>query len=85
MTGLPWQSLHTGNSFQHLPMRLQVVIVAPREMIDRIITKHEMVSDLLTGSWLHLIAIEGRKMYRFSENGNWEQLDEVQASKLTEV
>ena len=85
MTGLPWQSLHTGNSFQHLPMRLQVVIVAPREMIDRIITKHEMVSNLLTGSWLHLIAIEGRKMYRFSENGNWEQLDEVQASKLTEV
>ena len=85
MTGLPWQSLHTGNFFQHLPMRLQVVIAAPREMIDRIITKHEMVSNLLTGSWLHLIAIEGGKMYGFSENGNWEQLDEVQASKLTEV
>ena len=85
MTGLPWQSLHTGNSFQHLPMRLQAVIAAPREMIDRIITKHEMVSNLLTGSWLHLIAIEGEKMYRFSENGNWEQLDEVQASTLTEV
>lgn len=77
MTGLPWQSLHTGKAYQHLPLRLQVVIIAPRTMIDRVVTKHEIVSNLLTGSWLHLIAIEGSEMYRFTENGNWEQLTGV--------
>ncbi len=72
MTGLPWQSLHTGEKLQHLPLRLQVVIAAPREMIDRVIAKHEMVANLLTGGWLHLIAIDDSEMYRYSEDGNWD-------------
>jgi uncharacterized protein YbcC (UPF0753/DUF2309 family) len=74
-TGLPLQSLHTGKQFQHLPMRLQVVIDAPREMIDRVIAKHQLVSDLLTGGWLHLVAIEGQTMYRFVQDATWESLD----------
>ncbi len=76
-TGLPMQSLHTGTQFQHLPMRLQVVIDAPREMIDRVIAKHRFVSDLLTGGWLHLVAIEGQTTYRFLQNGTWEPLNSV--------
>ncbi|MBX3423969.1 MAG: DUF2309 domain-containing protein [Pirellulaceae bacterium] len=74
MTGLPWQSLHTGKQFQHLPMRLQVVINAPREMIDRIIAKHQLVADLLTGGWLHLVAIEEQTTYRYTLAGKWESL-----------
>ena len=74
MTGLPWQSLHTGDRYQHLPMRLQVVIAAPRTMIDRIIDKHELLGDLLTGGWLHLIAIEAENLYRYANQGTWELL-----------
>jgi uncharacterized protein YbcC (UPF0753/DUF2309 family) len=73
-TGLPWQSLHTGRSYQHLPMRLQVVIAAPREMIDRVIDKHEMVANLFDGHWLHLIAIENGQTYRYGASGSWEPL-----------
>ena len=74
MTGLPWQSLHTGKQFQHLPLRLQVVIDAPREMIDRVIAKHQLVSDLLRGGWLHLIAIDQQVFYRLDLDALWEPL-----------
>ena len=72
MTGLPWQSLHTGQAYQHLPMRLQVVIAAPRAMIERVIAKHAMVANLLSGSWLHLLAIEAGEVHRYTASGNWE-------------
>ncbi|MEO8269410.1 MAG: DUF2309 domain-containing protein, partial [Aureliella sp.] len=74
MTGLPWQSLHTGEHYQHLPMRLQVVIAAPREMIARVISKHVGVENLLKGAWLHLIAIEGDAMHGYCADGTWRQL-----------
>ncbi len=74
-TGLPWQSLHTGQHYQHLPMRLQVVIAAPREMIERVIAKHEIVANLLKGSWLHIIAINGQRPYRYLPTGGWEDLE----------
>ena len=75
MTGLPLQSLHTGTQYQHKPLRLQVVIDAPREMIERIIAKHQLVSDLLSGGWLHLVAIEEKATYRFTQAALWELLD----------
>ncbi|TWU04453.1 YbcC family protein [Stieleria varia] len=72
MTGLPWQSLHTGSDFQHLPQRLLVVIAAPRESIGRVIAKHQPVADLLHGGWLHLMSIEDGKVYRYTMDGVWE-------------
>ncbi len=74
-TGLPWQSLHTGSAYQHVPMRLQVVIDAPREMIDQVIAKHELVSNLLSGGWLHLICLEQQNFYRYSTKGHWKTLN----------
>ncbi len=75
MTGLPWQSLHTGAELQHLPMRLQVVIAAPRKSIERVIEKHELVANLLSGGWLHLVAIDDQVHYRYTEAGQWETID----------
>ncbi|TWU55335.1 DUF2309 domain-containing protein [Rubripirellula reticaptiva] len=82
MTGLPWQSLHTGDRYQHLPMRLQVVIAAPLDMIERVIAKHEMVSNLLDGGWLQLVAITDGRTYRYCKGANWQQLDEANAASL---
>ena len=70
MTGLPWQSLHTGEELQHLPMRLQSVIAAPLASIDRVIAKHEMVRDLVDNGWLHLVAIDEGITYRYAD-GTW--------------
>ncbi len=73
MTGLPWQSLHTGDHYQHLPLRLLVVIAAPRESIQRIIDKHELIASLIANSWLHLLAIEDDGCsYRYTAIGSWE-------------
>jgi uncharacterized protein YbcC (UPF0753/DUF2309 family) len=74
MTGLPWQSLHTGDDYQHLPLRLQSIIAAPRESIDRVIAKHDAISNLLSGGWLHLIAIEDGQLYRYDASGTWRSM-----------
>lgn len=72
MTGLPWQSLHTGKQLQHLPLRLQVVIAAPRSSIARVIEQHELVANLITNGWLHLVAVEDGGVYRYTSHGTWE-------------
>jgi uncharacterized protein YbcC (UPF0753/DUF2309 family) len=83
---LPWQSLHTGDKYQHWPLRLQVVIAAPRDSIQRVIDKHTLVSNLITNGWLHLIAIDGPDMFRFSAAKNWEPLDGLcRSSRLGKV
>ena len=74
-TGMPWQSIHTGSAYQHVPLRLQVVIEAPREKIDQVIAKHENVSNLLRGGWLHLISLEGKTAHRYSTKGRWVEVD----------
>ncbi len=75
MTGLPWQSLHNGSEFQHAPLRLQAVIAAPREAIQRVIDKHALVSNLIVNGWVHLIAIEGSTHYRYTENSQWQPVE----------
>ncbi len=79
MTGLPWQSLHTGAAYQHLPMRLQVVMAAPRAMIDRVINQHGLVANLIQSTWLHLVAIEDGLLYRYGNDGAWNRMNPAQA------
>ena len=73
-TGLPWQSLHSGDDFQHLPMRLQAVIAAPKATIERILAKHANVNDLVQNQWMHLIAIEDGQAFQYSADGQWEAI-----------
>jgi uncharacterized protein len=69
--GLPWQSLHDGERWLHTPLRLTVVIEAPREAIDAVIAKHETVRQLLDNQWLYLTRLEGERMERYSD-GSWQ-------------
>jgi uncharacterized protein YbcC (UPF0753/DUF2309 family) len=59
--GLSLQSLHDGQRFVHEPLRLTVVIDAPREAIDQVIEKHAAVKHLLDNGWIHL--------WRFADAG----------------
>lgn len=70
-TGLPWQSVHDGERFQHEPLRLTVVVDAPREAIEGVIRKHAIVHDLATNGWLTLLAWEGEEMFRWTANESW--------------
>ncbi len=69
MTGLPWQCLHDGQRFQHEPLRLLVVIEAPREAIQRVIHQHQHVQDLVTNGWLTLMALEDDQCHRWHSDG----------------
>lgn len=72
MTGLPWQSVHDGERFQHEPLRLLVVIETTRDAITRIIDKHPLVRDLVSNGWLSLVALEEDRFYRWTSAGRWE-------------
>ncbi len=56
--GLPLQSVHDGRQFVHEPLRLSVVIEAPREALEQIIAKHQVVRELVENGWLHLLQLE---------------------------
>lgn len=73
-SGLPWQSVHDGKTLQHEPLRLSVVIEAPREAIAQVIEKHQSVRGLITGDWISLTAIDNSQMYRYASDGTWEEI-----------
>lgn len=56
--GLPMQSLHDGERWMHTPLRLSVLIEAPRAGIDAVLEKHETVRALVENEWLYLFQID---------------------------
>jgi uncharacterized protein YbcC (UPF0753/DUF2309 family) len=73
-TGLPWQSVHDGEQYQHEPLRLNVVIEAPREAMDEVIARHQGVRELLDHGWVHLLAMDetGGISHRYAGGLRWE-------------
>ncbi len=71
--GLPLQSLHDGKKWIHEPLRLTVILEAPREAISGVIARNENVRHLVDNGWLHLLALEegGRKAYRYASGNRW--------------
>ena len=69
--GLPWQSLNDGERWLHTPVRLTVVIEAPREAIDRVIARHDPVRQLVENRWLYLVRLDGDHQERYL-NGSWQ-------------
>jgi hypothetical protein len=60
--GLPWQAVHDGESLQHEPLRLSVMIEAPRAEILKVLEQHPGVRALFDNGWLHLFALKGGKV-----------------------
>jgi len=71
--GLPWQSVHDGEGPQHDPLRLTVIVEAPREAMNEILDRHSSVRALFDNRWLHLIAMDdnGRLAWRYDRDLNW--------------
>ena len=59
MTGLPWQSVSDGERLQHEPLRLTVLVEAPRSAVQTILDRHASVRALVTNGWLKLVVREG--------------------------
>lgn len=71
--GLPMQSVHNGARFVHEPLRLNVVIEAPRDAMRAVIAKHEGLRALLDNEWLYLWAMDadGRVSHRYDGRLRW--------------
>ncbi|MEO0421578.1 MAG: DUF2309 domain-containing protein [Pseudomonadota bacterium] len=69
--GLPWQSVHDGEGYQHEPLRLSVIAEAPREAISEILGRHDGVRDLFDNGWLHLFSIDGDRLWRYTGDLQW--------------
>jgi uncharacterized protein YbcC (UPF0753/DUF2309 family) len=72
--GLPWQSVHDGDGLTHEPLRLSVLIEAPREAIADVLERHPGVRALFDNRWLHLFALDdqGRRTWRYAGDLHWE-------------
>lgn len=60
--GLPWQTVHDGEKLMHEPLRLSVMIEAPREAILDVLERHPGVRALFDNGWLHLFALKDGKV-----------------------
>ena len=73
--------MHDGERLVHEPMRLSVMIEAPKEEIARILDRHPAVRALFDNGWLHLFVLEnGRVSARYRKGSDWQGLDSLQAA-----
>ncbi len=82
--GLPWQSVHDGETFQHDPLRLSVIIEAPREAMNDILRRNETVRELFDNRWLHLIAMDenGDLAWRYTKDLEWVAMARTEISAM---
>ena len=74
--GLPMQSVHDGKSYQHEPVKLNVIIEAPIEAMNAILEKHPTVKDLCDNEWINLLAMDtmGQVSHRYVGQYQWTEL-----------
>lgn len=75
--GLPWQSVHDGKEYQHLPLRLNVIIEAPEEAVSEILNKHPNVKELFDNEWIALMILgdKGQISKRYAGDSQWESYE----------
>lgn len=80
-TGLPMQSVSSGDGFGHDPVRLTVCIDAPTSAITDVLEKHPLVCALFDNGWLHLQAFDGtgKLGHRYDGNLTWESVSALDA------
>jgi hypothetical protein len=72
--GLPWQSVHDGEQLMHEPLRLTVLLAAPREAVEGVLSRQPDVRALFDNRWLHLLLLDddGRVAWRYRRAGEWD-------------
>ena len=51
------------------------IIAAPREAIKAIVDKHETLTNLVSNGWLQLVALDGDRQFRCTEELTWAVMD----------
>ncbi|TKB72742.1 MAG: DUF2309 domain-containing protein [Nitrospira sp.] len=75
--GLARQTVMNGDVPYHEPMRLLTIIEAPRERIEKLIARHEVLRHYYHNEWVHLVALEPEEgvLYRYRPTGQWARID----------
>lgn len=67
--GLPLQSLQLSDTeAYHQPLRLSVLIQAPKKRVSEILTRNEHLRQLISNGWIHLLVLdplEGNRAYHY--------------------
>ena len=77
-TGLASQSVASGDLTYHEPLRLFVVVEAPRQRILDIIMRQPILKQLCDNEWIHLMAIDydsDKTLYRYRVKLGWIAVD----------
>ncbi len=74
--GLPWQSVHEGESYAHDPLRLSVCIEASLDAMTDILRRHDGLRALFDNRWLLLFALDenGCMAKRYAGNLGWSEM-----------
>ena len=72
--GLPLQTVFDGEKPFHEPMRLFVILEAPRERISMIISRHDILKRLIGNQWINLIALDPTtsEFFMHDSQNDWE-------------
>lgn len=79
-TGLPLQSVQAPDGrWFHEPLRLQLMVEAPRDRIDAVLSAHSSIGDLVENGWVRLFALEtaGNGAFLRLPGGEWEPVTPV--------
>lgn len=68
--GLSLQSVHDGQSWRHEPVRLHVLIDAPAERIEKVLSAQPDVRQLVENRWLWLCRLSGQGVQCYRD-GRW--------------
>ena len=72
LTGLTEQSVWYKGKYFHEPLRLQVLIQAEPNNIQKIIDKHKLLQDLIYNEWIKLISIDPSSLdFKILLNNKW--------------
>ena len=71
--GLARQTVMNGDVPYHEPMRLLTIVEAPRERIERLIPRHEVLQHFYHNEWVHLVALDPEDgiWYRYRPDVKW--------------
>lgn len=86
----PWSDLRLGLARQtvmndempyHEPMRLLTVVEAPRNGIEKLIVRHDVLQHYYCNEWVHLIVLDPMdgRWYRYRPDGEWAQIVQKQS------
>lgn len=77
LVGLPQQSVMLGDELFHEPLRLCVILEAPRARIKKIIDKHAGLQNLTHNKWISLVSYESSAnvFYQYTPQGEWVEID----------